>query len=33
MDKGSVLAIYRPVGKPTYGEFQMEEGLGLPEAP
>ena len=32
MDKGSVLAIYRPVGKPTYGEFQMEEGLGLPES-
>ncbi len=31
MDKGSVLAIYRPVGKPTYGEFQMETGLGLPE--
>ena len=32
MDKGSVLAIYRPVGKPTYGEFQMEAGLGLPES-
>ena len=31
MDKGSVLAIYRPAGQPTYGEFQMEEGLGLPE--
>jgi dihydrofolate reductase len=29
MDKGSVLAIYRPAGKPAYGEFQMEEGLGL----
>jgi dihydrofolate reductase len=32
MGKGSVLAIYQPVGKPTYGEFQMEEGFGLPEA-
>ena len=32
MDKGSVLAIYRPVGNPTYGEFQMEAGLGLPES-
>jgi len=31
MDKGSVLAVYRPAGKPTYGEFQMEDGLGLPE--
>jgi dihydrofolate reductase len=31
MEKGSVLAIYRPAGKPTYGEFQMEEGLGLTE--
>jgi dihydrofolate reductase len=31
MDKGAVLAIYRPAGAPTYGEFQMEEGLGLPE--
>ena len=30
MDKGAVLAIYRPAGPPTYGEFQMEEGLGLP---
>ena len=27
MGKGSVLAIYQPAGKPTYGEFQMEEGL------
>jgi hypothetical protein len=25
MDKGTVLAIYQPVGNPTYGEFQMEE--------
>jgi len=32
MDKGTVLAIYRPAGKPTYGEFRMEEGFGLPEA-
>ena len=31
MDKGSVLAVYRPAGPPTYGAFQMEEGLGLPE--
>ena len=31
MDKGAVLATYRPAGKPTYGEFQMEEGLGLVE--
>ena len=31
MDKGAVLAVYRPTGPPTYGAFQMEEGLGLPE--
>jgi dihydrofolate reductase len=31
LDKGAVLAIYRPVGKPTYGAFQMETDLGLPE--
>ena len=31
MGKGAVLAIYQPSGKPTYGEFQMEEGFGLPE--
>jgi dihydrofolate reductase len=31
MAKGSVLAIYQPAGRPTYGEFQMEEGFGLPE--
>ncbi len=30
MSKGAVLAIYQPAGKPTYGEFQMEEGFGLP---
>lgn len=30
MGKGSVLATYQPAGKPTYGEFQMEEGFGLP---
>jgi dihydrofolate reductase len=24
LDKGSVLAIYRPAGRPAYGEFQME---------
>ena len=30
MGKGTVLAIYQPTGKPTYGEFQMEEGFGLP---
>ena len=32
MGKGTVLAIYQPAGKPTYGEFQMEEGYGLPDA-
>ncbi len=32
MDTGSVLATYRPAGKPTYGEFQMQEGLGLAES-
>jgi dihydrofolate reductase len=31
MRKGTILAVYRPTGKPTYGEFQMEEGYGLPE--
>jgi dihydrofolate reductase len=31
MGKGTVLAIYQPAGRPTYGEFQMEEGFGLPE--
>src|SRR6266511_3439631 len=31
MGKGAVLAIYHPAGKPTYGEFQMEEGFGLPD--
>jgi dihydrofolate reductase len=31
MGKGAVFAIYQPVGKPTYGEFQMEEGFGLPD--
>jgi dihydrofolate reductase len=30
MGKGAVLATYQPAGKPTYGEFQMEEGFGLP---
>ena len=32
MGKGTVLAVYRPGGKPAYGEFQMEEGYGLPES-
>jgi len=32
LDKGTVLAIYRPAGPPTYGEFQMEDGFGLPDA-
>lgn len=32
MAKGAVFAVYRPAGKPTYGEFQMEEGFGLPDA-
>jgi dihydrofolate reductase len=31
MGKGAVFATYRPAGKPTYGEFQMEEGFGLPD--
>jgi dihydrofolate reductase len=31
MGKGTLLAIYQPTGKPTYGEFQMEEGFGLPD--
>jgi hypothetical protein len=31
MGKGSVQVIYQPAGTPTYGEFQMEEGFGLPE--
>jgi dihydrofolate reductase len=31
MAKGTVFAIYHPAGTPTYGEFQMEEGFGLPE--
>ena len=29
--KGSLFAVYQPVGAPTYGEFQMEEGFGLPD--
>ena len=32
MGKGTVLAIYQPAGPPTYGEFQMEEGFGLPDS-
>ena len=32
MGKGTVLAIYQPAGKPSYGEFQMEEGFGLPDS-
>jgi hypothetical protein len=31
MAKGTLFAVYRPTGTPTYGEFQMEEGFGLPE--
>jgi dihydrofolate reductase len=31
MGKGTVLATYQPAGAPTYGEFQMEEGFGLPD--
>ena len=31
MSKGTVFATFRPAGKPTYGEFQMEDGFGLPE--
>jgi dihydrofolate reductase len=32
MGKGAVLAIYRPAGKPTVGEFQMEENYGVPDS-
>ena len=32
MSGGALLAVYRPTGTPTYGEFQMEEGYGLPDA-
>ncbi len=32
MGKGTLLAIYQRAGKPTYGEFQMEEGYGLPDS-
>ena len=32
MDKGTMMAIYQPAGEPTYGEFQMEEGFGLPDS-
>jgi dihydrofolate reductase len=32
MGKGAVLAIYQPAGKPTVGEFRMEEGFGLPDS-
>jgi dihydrofolate reductase len=31
MGKGAVLATYQPAGRPTYGEFQMQEGFGLPD--
>jgi dihydrofolate reductase len=31
MNKGAVLAIYQPAGKPTHGEFEMEEGFGVLE--
>jgi dihydrofolate reductase len=31
MGTGTVLATYQPAGTPTYGEFQMEEGYGLPD--
>ena len=32
LSKGTLLNIYRATGQPTYGEFQMEEGYGLPDA-
>lgn len=32
MAKGATLAIYEPTDRPTYGEFQMEEGFGLPDS-
>jgi dihydrofolate reductase len=31
MRKGTLFAVYRPTGKPAFGEFQMEEGYGLPQ--
>jgi dihydrofolate reductase len=31
MSKGILMATYQPAGTPTYGEFQMEEGFGLPD--
>jgi dihydrofolate reductase len=31
MDKGTLLAIYQSAGQLGYGEFQMEEGFGLPD--
>jgi dihydrofolate reductase len=31
MSKGTLLAVYRPAGEPSYGAFQMEEGFGLPD--
>lgn len=31
MRKGAVWAVYQPAGTPAFGEFQMEEGYGLPE--
>jgi dihydrofolate reductase len=31
MGKGTVLATYHSAGTPSYGEFQMEEGYGLPD--
>jgi hypothetical protein len=31
MAKGTLFAVYRATGTPSYGEFQMEEGYGLPD--
>jgi dihydrofolate reductase len=31
MASGTIFAVYQPTGTPTYGEFQMEEGYGLPD--
>jgi dihydrofolate reductase len=31
MGKGTLLAIFQPAGKVAHGEFQMEEGYGIPD--
>lgn len=32
MAKGAIFAVYQPTGTPSYGEFVMEEGFGLPDS-